>query len=134
MRRIFALALLLGLVLCSHTPAFAAGVAHQQPAGKPQISILSPKKGTTVADTTIIVEVVLLNFKLVPSNVPLSEFGQHSEANHPNEGHIQLLLDVGGEGTAVVTITHDQHIASRMQRRVEMSDGRIVADSMAVPA
>lgn len=50
------------------------------------------------------------------------------------ESIIQLLLDVGGEGTAVVTITHDQHIASRMQRRVEMSDGRIVADSMAVPA
>jgi len=74
----------------------------KQPADAPQISILSPKNGTTVADTTIIVQVLLLNFKPVPSKVPRSEFGQHPEANRPNEGHIQLVLDVG----PVVTIDH----------------------------
>ena len=50
------------------------------------------------------------------------------------ESIIDLLLAVGAGGTAVVMITHDHHIASRMRRRVEMSDGRIVADSLAVPA
>ena len=50
------------------------------------------------------------------------------------ESILELLLDVGREGTAVVMITHDHHLASRMRRRVEMSDGRIVADTMAVPA
>jgi hypothetical protein len=104
MRRLLALALLLGFVLCSHTPASAAGVAHEQgvkqPAGPPEITILSPKNEATVADTTITVQLVLLNFKPVPSKVPPSEFGQHPEANHPNEGHIHLLLDVG----PVVTI------------------------------
>jgi putative ABC transport system ATP-binding protein len=48
------------------------------------------------------------------------------------ESILDLLLAVGAEGTAVVMITHDHHIASRMRRRVEMSDGRIVADSLAV--
>jgi hypothetical protein len=104
MRRICTLALLLGLALCSHLPASAAGMAHQQgmkqPAGTPQITILSPKNDATLADTTIIVQLALLNFKPVPSKIPPAEFGQHPEANHPHEGHIHLLLDIG----PVVTI------------------------------
>ena len=48
------------------------------------------------------------------------------------ESILDLLLEVGGGGTAVVIITHDHHIASRMRRQVEMSDGRIVADEFAV--
>jgi putative ABC transport system ATP-binding protein len=51
------------------------------------------------------------------------------------ENIIDLLLEVGGQGTAIVMITHDRHVASRMLRQVEMSDGRIVADALAaVPA
>ena len=45
------------------------------------------------------------------------------------ESILDLLLAVSETGTAVVTITHDLHIASRMPRQVEMSDGRIVSDS-----
>ena len=44
------------------------------------------------------------------------------------ESILDLLLAVSDTGTAVVTITHDLHIASRMPRQVEMSDGRIVSD------
>ena len=47
------------------------------------------------------------------------------------ESILDLLLEVGTEGTAIVMITHDRHIASRMHRQVEMSDGRIVADALA---
>jgi putative ABC transport system ATP-binding protein len=47
------------------------------------------------------------------------------------ESILDLLLEVGGGGTAVVMITHDRHIASRMHRQVEMLDGRIVADGIA---
>jgi putative ABC transport system ATP-binding protein len=47
------------------------------------------------------------------------------------ESILDLLLEVGGGGTAVVMITHDRHIASRMHRQVEMLDGRIIADEVA---
>jgi putative ABC transport system ATP-binding protein len=47
------------------------------------------------------------------------------------ESILDLLLEVGGGGTAVVMITHDRQIASRMHRQVEMSDGRIVSDALA---
>lgn len=40
-----------------------------------------------------------------------------------------LLTDVRDTGTAVVTITHDRQIAARMDRHVEMSDGRIIRDT-----
>lgn len=42
---------------------------------------------------------------------------------------LRLLTDVRDTGTAVVTITHDRQIAARMDRHVEMSDGRIVRDT-----
>jgi putative ABC transport system ATP-binding protein len=43
-----------------------------------------------------------------------------------------LLADLHAAGATIVVITHDNDIAGRMPRRVELLDGRIVADS-AVP-
>jgi putative ABC transport system ATP-binding protein len=42
---------------------------------------------------------------------------------------LTLLDDLHGSGTTIVVITHDQAIAARMPRRVEMLDGRIVNDA-----
>ncbi len=42
---------------------------------------------------------------------------------------LALLEDLHAAGTTIVMITHDEHIAARMPRRVDMLDGRIVADT-----
>jgi putative ABC transport system ATP-binding protein len=42
---------------------------------------------------------------------------------------LALLEDLNTRGATIVVITHDQAIAARMPRRVEMLDGRIVTDT-----
>jgi putative ABC transport system ATP-binding protein len=42
---------------------------------------------------------------------------------------LDLLDDLHTAGTTIVVITHDERIAARMPRRVEMLDGRIVTDT-----
>jgi putative ABC transport system ATP-binding protein len=39
-----------------------------------------------------------------------------------------LLHELGDQGATIVVITHDRELAGRMPRRVELSDGRVVAD------
>jgi putative ABC transport system ATP-binding protein len=46
---------------------------------------------------------------------------------------LALLADLHASGTTIVVITHDQAIAARMPRRVEMLDGRIVIDATTRP-
>jgi len=43
-----------------------------------------------------------------------------------------LLHRLHEEGTTIAVITHDRDIAEQLPRRVEMLDGRLVADSVAV--
>ena len=42
---------------------------------------------------------------------------------------LELLHRLNGEGTTIAVITHDRDIAARLPRRVEIRDGRIVADT-----
>src|SRR5581483_9710628 len=42
---------------------------------------------------------------------------------------VDLLRELHADGATIVVITHDRGLAERMPRRVEMLDGRIVADT-----
>jgi len=42
---------------------------------------------------------------------------------------LDLLEELHAGGTTIVVVTHNEHIAARMPRRLEMLDGRIVTDS-----
>ena len=42
---------------------------------------------------------------------------------------VALLRELHAEGATILVITHDREIAARMPRRVEVRDGRVVADA-----
>jgi putative ABC transport system ATP-binding protein len=44
---------------------------------------------------------------------------------------LALLEELHAAGATIVVITHDEQIAARMPRRVEMLDGRVVSDTVA---
>jgi putative ABC transport system ATP-binding protein len=47
---------------------------------------------------------------------------------------LELLEELNRRGATIVVITHNRELAARLPRRVEMLDGRIVADTDVAPA
>jgi putative ABC transport system ATP-binding protein len=47
---------------------------------------------------------------------------------------VALLEELNAQGATIVVITHDRELAERLPRRVQMLDGRIVADTEALTA
>jgi putative ABC transport system ATP-binding protein len=47
---------------------------------------------------------------------------------------LALLEELNADGTTVAVITHDRDIATRLPRRVELRDGRVVADTSTAAA
>jgi putative ABC transport system ATP-binding protein len=47
---------------------------------------------------------------------------------------MELLRELNGDGATIVVVTHDRELASAMPRRIEVLDGRVVADTYGVAA
>ena len=85
MSRLRRIALLVLLVLGASVPVRAQDT---------MLQVTSPRSDAVINNSDVAIEFQVNGFKLVPSNVPLSEAGKRPEANRQGEGHLHLMLDL----------------------------------------
>ncbi|MBC8076397.1 MAG: hypothetical protein H7Y32_10015 [Chloroflexales bacterium] len=85
MRRLMVLAALL---------VFALGALPAQAATGPTLKLTSPTSEVAIVGSTVTVEFATSDWKIVSSQVDLSDYGMMPELNRPNEGHVHLSLDL----------------------------------------
>lgn len=63
-------------------------------AAGPGLTVVTPVDKAVVNTGSVTVEFKATDFSIVPSSVPISEFGKRPDLNHPGEGHVHLTLDL----------------------------------------
>jgi hypothetical protein len=63
-------------------------------AAEPTLTVLEPADGATIVGSTVTVRVQTTNFRMMPSDISLAEYGQRPDVNRAGEGHVHLALDL----------------------------------------
>ena len=79
--------LLAAVVLLALGPGAAAGAA------APTLQVLAPADGAALTGDAVAVSFQVGDFQIVPSTVPISEYGKRPDLNRPGQGHLHLTLD-----------------------------------------
>jgi hypothetical protein len=85
MRRLMNLLGVCMLILSQMRPALAAG---------PSLTVVEPVNAAVLDTTTVRVTFTTADFTIVPSSVPISDFGKRPDLNRPGQGHVHLTLDL----------------------------------------
>ena len=85
MRILPMVSLLIALVFVTASPVAAAS---------PELSITAPVNKAIITGTDVTVTFDTKDFTIVPSTVPLAEYGKRPDLNKPNEGHLHITLDL----------------------------------------
>ncbi len=97
------------------------GLSHREPARPTQLSGVSVNGWPSPGHSSV----------TLPSCWPTSPPATSTQAT--GQSILGLFEDLHDAGVTIVVITHDRDIAERLPRRIEMLDGRIVADTVRVP-
>jgi hypothetical protein len=121
-------------IFTSTTPVAAAG---------PTLTVSAPKEDAAIMGSDVVITFTAMDFKIVPTTVPVSEAGKHPEANKLGEGHVHFVLDLqplvvwehtdpytftnvpSGEHQLMVELVNNDHssLSPRVMRMIRFRSG-----------